>query len=192
MIKINLLPLSDRHTKRRFSLPSFSGGGTMAIWGLVIVGIYAGMVVAMATLQARKIKGLTHKVAEAREEAKELAPQLERIRKLTKEREEVNRRLSVIATLDKERYYRVQILNDLSKKLPANCWLTSVKEQSPTSLSIEGITFSNYIIADLMNNLGKSGHFGHVELTIAQEGQVRDHNVIKFSLQSGITPTQSQ
>ncbi|MFQ5510581.1 MAG: PilN domain-containing protein [Candidatus Krumholzibacteriia bacterium] len=187
MIKINLLPVSERQTKRRLSLPSFSGSGTLAIWGLVIVGLYAGMVVAMATLQARRIKDLEHKVAEARKEAAELAPQLERIRKLTKEREEVNKRLGVIAALDRDRYYRVQVLNDISKKLPANCWLTSVREQSPTSLAIEGITFSNYIIADLMNNLGKSDRFNQIDLTIAQEGRVLEQSVVKFNLQSRMT-----
>ncbi|MEE9270114.1 MAG: PilN domain-containing protein [Candidatus Krumholzibacteria bacterium] len=187
MIKINLLPASERSTKRRFTMPAFSGGGTMLVWALVIVGIYAGMVVAMATLQGRRIKELEHKVADARKEAAELAPQLERIRILTKEREEVNRRLGIIASLDKDRYFRVQILNDISQKMPANCWFTSVKEQSPTSMAIEGITFSNYIIADLMNNLGKSDRFGQVDLTIAQEGKLLDHSVVKFTLQSTIT-----
>jgi type IV pilus assembly protein PilN len=187
MIRINLLPLSERQTKRRFSLPSISASGTMVVWSLVIVGIYAGMVVAMATLQARRITELEHKVADARKEAAELAPQLERIRILTKEREEVNKRLGIIASLDKDRYFRVEILNDISQKVPANCWFTSVKEQSPTSLAIEGITFSNYIIADLMNNLGKSDRFNQIDLTIAQEGRVMDHSVVKFTLQSTIT-----
>ncbi len=72
------------------------------------------MIVAIASLQAKSINDFDTKIAEAKEESKRLAPQLERIRKLTKEREEVDRRLAVIASLDRERYFRVALLNDIS------------------------------------------------------------------------------
>lgn len=186
MIKINLLPLADRKTTRSFKLPSFSGGGPKAVWAVVALVVYMGMVTAMAMLQARSIRDLEQKVADAKREAAELAPQLERIRKLSKEREEVSKRLGVIASLDKDRYFRVRLLNDISKKLPPNCWLTAVKEQSPTSVTIEGITFSNYLIADLMNNLEKSDRFAVVGLNIAEEGRIMDHSVIQFTLQSQV------
>ena len=188
MIRINLLPLADRTSKRKITLPTFSGGGPIAIWAVVVVALFAGMIGAIATLQARSIADLEHKVAEAKKEAAELAPQLERIRKLTKEREEVNKRLMVIAALDKDRYYRVQVLNDLSEQIPRNCWLISLKEQGGSSLTMEGVTFSNYIIADLMNNLGKSDRFSTVDLNIAQEGRILETKVIQFTLQSRITP----
>ncbi len=187
MIRVNLLPLSDRKQTRSFKLPSFSGG-TKAVWIIGATVLYFGMLVAMSTLQARKINDLSQKVAEAKEEATRLAPQLERIRKLTQEREEVNKRLGVIASLDRDRYFRVQLLNDISVKLPSNCWLTTVKEESATTVSIEGVTFSNYIIADLMNNLQKSDRFEQVSLLVAQEGKILDHNVIQFTLQSRVRP----
>ena len=53
-------------------------------------------------------------------------------------------------------------------------------------MSIEGVTFSNYIIADLMNNLQKSDRFDDVSLLVAQEGKILDHNVIQFTLQSRV------
>ena len=176
---------SDRKKTRSFKLPSFSGG-TKVIWVIGAVVLYFGMLVAMSTLQARKVNDLTQKVAEAKKESTRLMPQLERIRKLTSEREEVNKRLGVIASLDKNRYFRVQLLNDISVKMPSNCWLTSVKEESASSVSIEGVTFSNYIIADLMNNLQKSDRFDEVSLLVAQEGKILDHNVIEFTLRSQV------
>jgi len=186
MIRINLLPLADRKVKRGVKLPSFSGGGPKMMWALVAVVVYAGMVLAVAMLQSRTVGDLDHKIAEAKREADELAPQLERIRKLTKEREEVNRRLSVIAALDRDRYYRVQLLNDVSTQMPPNCWLTEFKESGGNSLTLEGVTFSNYLIADLMNNLEKSSRFLAVGLNIAEEGKILDHSVIQFTLQSQI------
>ena len=188
MIRINLLPLEDRKKSRRLKLPSFSGGGPKLIWALAAVVVYGGMVVAMAGLQAKTINDLETKIAAAKEESARLAPQLERIRKLTKEREEVNRRLNIIASLDRDRYFRVEVMNDIAEKLPANSWLTSVKESGGTNVSIDGVTFSNYLIADLMNNLEKTDRFSNVTLSIAQEGRIDDYKVIQFTLNSRIAP----
>ena len=109
-----------------------------------------------------------------------------KIRKLTKEREEVNRRLGIIASLDRDRYLRVQMLNDISMNLPANCWLVKLTEQGGSNVMIEGVTFSNYIIADLMNNLDKSKRFDNTALKVAEEGEIEKHRVIQFTLSSSV------
>jgi type IV pilus assembly protein PilN len=184
MIRVNLLPLEDRRSTRRLTLPSFSGAGPKMVWLIAAVVVYVGMIVAMATLQLRSVKDLEGKIELAKKEAQELAPQLAKIKKLTKEREEVNKRLNIIATLDRDRYFRAQIMNDVSQKLPSNCWLTSLKEQGGSQFLIEGVTFSNYIIADLMNNLERSDRFASVMLNIAQEGRIEEHNVLKFKLET--------
>jgi type IV pilus assembly protein PilN len=188
MIRINLLPPEDRKKTRRLKLPRFSGGGPKAIWMIAVFVVYVGMVIAIASLQTRRVNDLEIRIAKANEESQKLAPQLERIRKLTKEREEVDRRLGVIASLDRERYFRVQLLNEISEKLPSNSWLTSVKETGGTEITIDGVTFSNYLIADLMAALEKSEHFDDVALSIAQEGHIMDHKVIQFTLSSKVTP----
>ncbi len=186
MIKVNLLPLEDRKTSRRIKLPSFSGSA--ALIPVVVAVVYIGAIFAMSTIQGKKVGELEKKIEEAKIESAALAPQLAKIRKLTKEREEVNRRLGVIAGLDRDRYFRVQVLNDISDKLPANCWLKTLKEQGGTMVTLEGITFSNYLIADLMNNLEKSDRFGEVVLKLAEEGTMHDHRVIEFTLESTIIP----
>lgn len=188
MIRINLLPPEDRKKTRRIKLPRFSAGGPKAVWMIAALVAYAGMVIAIATLQSRQIADLEVKIAAAKEESKRLAPQLERIRQLTREREEVDRRLGIIASLDRERYFRVQILNELSEVLPPNSWLTSVKETGGTQVTIDGVTFSNYLIADLMTGLDKSDHFQNVALSIAQEGHIMDHKVIQFTVSSRVAP----
>lgn len=187
MIRINLLPLAERKQRRSIKLPSI-GGGSKLIWMGAAVVIFIGMIGAMAALQARSVNDLQGKVAEAKAEADLLKPQLERIRVLQKEREEVNRRLSIIASLDRDRYFRVQLLDDISHQMPTNCWLTSYKEQGASSVAIEGITFSNYIVADLMINLEKSDRISGVALNVAEEGQVKDHKVIQFSLSTRVSP----
>lgn len=186
MIRINLLPLENRKTSRKIKLPALSASA--AVLPIVVAVLYIGVVMAISTLQGRNVRELEDKIEEAKQESAALAPQLARIRKLTKEREEVNKRLGVIASLDRDRYFRVQILNDISEMLPENCWLTNVTEQGGKMVNIDGVTFSNYIIADLMNGLEKSDRFGEVVLKVAQEGTILDHRVIEFSLESTILP----
>jgi len=188
MIKINLLPPEDRKKTHRIKLPALSGGGPKAVWMIAGIVVYAGMVIAIGSLQSKSARDLEAKITKVKQESEALAPQLERIRQLTKEREEVDRRLGIIASLDRERYFRVQLLNDISEKMPPNSWLTSVKENGGTEITIDGVTFSNYLIADLMSNLDKSDYFDLVALSIAQEGRILDHKVIQFTLSSRITP----
>jgi len=188
MIRINLLPPEDRKKTHRIKLPRFSGGGPRTVWMIAVFVVYAGMVIAIASLQTKRVQDFEMKIAKANEESQRLAPQLERIRKLTKEREEVDRRLGIIASLDRERYFRVQLLNEISEKLPSNSWLTSIKESGGTEITLDGVTFSNYLIADLMTGLDKSEHFDNVALSIAQEGHIMDHKVIQFTLSSRVTP----
>ena len=180
MIRINLLPQERKQGRKKISLPSISGG--VMVWTVVVLVLYAGVVASVSALQMKKVGELENKITEAKEESARLAPQLAKIRKLTKEREEVNRRLGIIASLDRDRYLRVQMMNELSVSIPTNCWLTTVAEQGGTNIEIEGVTFSNYIIADLMNNLDKSKRFGRTALKVAEEGDIEDHRVIQFTL----------
>jgi len=182
MIRINLLPSEERKRKRTLSLPSISGGAVM--WLSAVFVVYVGALFGVWALQDRTISDYEGKIKEAKEESARLAPQLAKIRKLTAEREEVNKRLSVIASLDRDRYLRVKLMNDISVGLPENCWFTEMTEQGGTRLTLSGVTFSNYIIADLMSNMEKAESFDNVALVIAEEGSIDETKVLQFTLSS--------
>ena len=78
------------------------------------------------------------------------------------------------------------MMNDLSMDLPSNCWITEIVEQGGSRVTLDGVTFSNYIVADLMNNMEKSDRFRDVALVIAEEGQIEEHKVLKFTLNSKV------
>jgi len=184
MIRINLIPSDDRKKRRKIALPTISGGAVL--WTGVVLGIYGAGVFAVSALQVRTLKEYERKIEEAKEESARLAPQLAKIRKLTKEREEVNKRLSIIAQLDRDRYLRVQMLDEVAVQVPRNLWLTKVVEQGGTRLLMEGITFSNLTIADFMANLEASDRYTDVSLKVAEEGLIEGHKVVKFALNSKI------
>jgi len=180
MIRINLLPADERSSRRKISLPTISGGAVL--WVSLGIFVYAGAVAGIWVLQSRKITEYETKIQALKEESSRLAPQLARIRQLQAEREEVNKRLSIIAALDKDRYLRVRMMNDLAATLPDNCWITEVNESGGTNVTIEGVTFSNFIIADLMTSLERSERFKDVTLVRAQEGDIESVRVVRFDL----------
>jgi len=183
MIRINLLPQEDREGKRNFHLPEMS---TIYMVGGVVV--FLGIILTLGFIQKHRVVDLKDKIEIARKESKELAPQLEKIKKITKERGEVDRRLQLITSLDRYRFFRVKLLNDIGMKIPQNCWLTDITELSPNTYTIDGIAFNNYKVADMMTNLEKSPIFTSVGLKIAEEGKIRDSKVMKFSLKANAMP----
>jgi type IV pilus assembly protein PilN len=184
MIRINLLPSDDRKSRRKISLPTVSGGAVL--WVSLALFVYAGAVSGVWVLQNRKINDYETKILALKEESARLAPQLAKIRKLQAEREEVNKRLGIIAALDKNRYLHVRMMNDLAVNVPDNCWLTDLSESGGTQISLEGITFSNFIIADFMTSLEGSGRFTEVALVKAQEGEIDGVRVVKFAVNASL------
>jgi len=180
MIKINLLPSEERSSKRKISLPTISGGAVL--WVGLGVFVYAGAVAGIWVLQSRKITDYETRIQALKDESARLAPQLAKIRKLTAEREEVNKRLGIIASLDKDRYLHVRMMNDLAVQVPDNCWVEEVNETGGSAVEIKGITFSNFIIADFMSSLERSGRFTDVALKKAEEGDIDEVRVVKFEV----------
>jgi type IV pilus assembly protein PilN len=183
MIKINLLPREERIKRREFKLPQMS-----TIYMVGGVAVFVGAMLFTGIVQTHKIKALEAKITAANEESKKLAPQLAKIKQITKEREEVDRRLGIIADLDRYRYFRVKLLNDVSFNLPVNCWLTGLSEISPNSFAIDGVAFSNYTVADMMTNLETSSAVSRVDLRVAERGKINEREVMKFKLVANVVP----
>ncbi len=183
MIRINLLPTEDRIKGRQFHLPEMS-----TIYLVAGVIVFFASIIAVGMIQAHKARDLEKKIEIATQESKKLAPQLAKIKQITKEREEVDRRLSLITSLDRNRYFRVKLLNDIGFNVPSNCWLTEINEISPNNFNIEGVTFSNYTIADIISNLETSPIFTHVDLLVAKKGEINKREVMKFSLSANVMP----
>ena len=79
---------TDVEAEDRASRP-ISGG--VVVWAIVVLVLYAGVVAGDLGSADEEDKDYETKITDAKEESARLAPQLAKIRKLTKEREEVNR-----------------------------------------------------------------------------------------------------
>jgi type IV pilus assembly protein PilN len=182
MIRINLLPREERQVRRSIQLPKV--GAIMPVLALLLV---AALFTAFSVVQAMQVSRLKSDIARAEREAERLRPQIQTINELTQKREEVTRRLNVITELDKTRLWRVRLVDELSKCVPDHLWLTSYEETGPNTVKVEGVTFSNLIVADFMSRLEASPLYGNVDLVVAEKGTIDQRNVVKFTITASMT-----
>ena len=181
MIRINLLPRDERQTRRSIQLPKI--GSLMPVLVLLLVLALFGAVSVFQTLQIGRLKS---DIARAEQESEKLRPQIQTIQELTLKREELTRRLNVIQDLDKTRLQRVMLVDELSRCVPEHLWLTSY-EETANKVQIEGVTFSNLLVADFMTRLEASPLYGSVDLLIAEKGVIDQRNVVKFKVTALMT-----
>jgi len=182
MIRINLLPREERQVRRSFALPKL--GTLMPALVLLLVAVLFTAFSVIQTLQVGRLKA---DIARAAEEAEKLRPQIQTIQELTQKREELRRRLNVISTLDKNRLMRVKLVDELARCVPEHLWLGNYEELTPDKVSIDGVTFSNLLVADLMSRLEASPLFANVDLLFAEKGTIDQRTVVKFKVTANLT-----
>ena len=170
-------PREDVPTQRNLKLPQLS---TFAPLVLVVVAV--GAMGVLGLYQGQKIASLEETIAAEEAESRRLAPEIAKIKRLDEQRASLNRRLEVIDTLDRDRYFRIHLLDELNRSLPEHCWLERYEDQGGDRYAIEGVTFSNFQVSDLMQSLDRSPWFGQVTLEVAEKGTIEDVTVIKFKI----------
>jgi len=179
MIRINLLPREDVPTQRTLALPDL---GSFAPLVLVVVAV--GVVAILGLYQGQKIANLEQTIAEEEAESRRLAPEIAKIKRLDQQRQSLNQRLEVIGNLDRDRYFRVHLLDELNRALPDHLWIERFEDQGGDLYAMEGVTFSNFLVSDLLQNLDRSPYFTGVTLEIAEKGKIDDVNVVKFTIKA--------
>ena len=175
MIRINLLPQEETPRQRTVRLPHV--GSVVPL--VLVIAVVAGMGLTY-TYQNRRATELRETIAREEAESRRLAPEIAKVQSLNRERDEVNRRLDVITQLDRDRYFRVHLLDELNRSLPEHMWLTLVEEQANNRFAIEGVTFSNFLVSDALQNLGRSAYIAGVDLVVAEKGVINEVPVVKF------------
>jgi len=179
MIRINLLPREDSPKTRNLVLPSVTSFAP-----LVLVIIAVGGMTVMSIYQNQKIRALEQMIADEEAESRRLAPEIAKIKRLDQQRQDLNQRLDVITNLDRDRYFRVHLLDELNQALPENLWLVRFENGGGDTYAIEGVTFSNFLVSDFLQNLADSPYYEGVNLEVAERGDIKDVEVVRFKLQA--------
>jgi type IV pilus assembly protein PilN len=185
MIRINLLPRDEK--AKRSASPQFTFSAGELVWPVVVIGI-AILVVAVSVMQqSMQISSLQKSIAQVEAQSRALAPQIERVNQLARERAELDLRLGIIAKLEKGRTQSVQVMDELARCIPDHLWLTAAQEDGSGRLNVEGVTFSNLVVSDFMSRLERSGRFGDVQLNIAESGSMDNRQVVKFRVSCAVS-----
>ncbi len=175
MIRINLLPQDEMPTQKFVALPNLSVFAPLALVLLAAVAIAGSYY-----QQSQQIAALETTISQEEAETRRLAPEIAKIKRLNQQRTELNDRLDVITRLDGDRYFRVHLLDELNRSMPGHLWLTRFEDVGADQYAVEGVTFSNFLVSDFLQNVNNSPYFSAVDLLVAEKGNIDDVKVIKF------------
>ncbi|MGH7742294.1 MAG: PilN domain-containing protein [Candidatus Eiseniibacteriota bacterium] len=188
MIRINLLPREGK-TKRGGPAISFKAGDM--VLPVLLVAIAVLIVTGVGVSQSSRAKTLTRSIADIDAQSRALAPQIARVQRLAQERAELDLRLGIINKLEQGRTQSVRLMDELARCVPDHLWLTGASQDASSTLSIEGVTFSNLVVSDFMSRLERSPMFANVELDVAERNAQGEHEVVKFKVTCQVTPDES-
>ncbi len=175
MIEINLLPKELQWKRFRITFDRTF---------LIILGTGAVILVALAiysyVFQLSLISSYEAKVRNAEAEVERFSAEIQKIDEIQKKKEEIIERMTAVQTLDQNRSYWVELMEDLVRRVPEYVWLTAV-QQTPaapraaatpqaapmpaSNSSIEGYSFSLNALATFLIRLKKSEKFSDIEIT---------------------------
>jgi Tfp pilus assembly protein PilN len=140
LLQINLLPGSKKSVRRAGSLADTLASIGASVRDPWLVGAAGAVVVAFAAVgllfnaQNARAGELAEQIDHAVRDSTRYAKVLDARRKLTAERDSVNRQLQIIRTIDENRYNWAHILDEISRALPAYTWLTTLEQTSKAPL----------------------------------------------------------
>ena len=173
MIRINLLPVREKRkkesTRKMFSILGLS----LVLVAFILAGFHFRL--------SSQINQVQTQITAYNEEIKRLEIDTKDVDKFKAEKEDLQRRLNIIYTLQRAKTGPVRVLGDLATALPGKLWLTSLKEKNG-KMEIKGIAFDNQDIAKFMTNLESYGVIKNVELVISQQLERKELKLKEFTL----------
>ncbi len=173
MIKINLLPV--RAAKKKETAIQ------QVVIAVVAVILIALVVASLYTVKRVQIAATRDDIATANKKIAELKTKIGKLEELKTLKEQVKKKLDVLAQLRKNKIGPAQRLASLSDLTPDQLWLTSYNEAGPI-VKISGIAFTEDLIAQFMKSLEASNDFAAVELVVSEQTEIGGTKLKKFDI----------
>ena len=192
MVRINLLSQQDKKkqktAERGLALPRVASAPSIPLpllGGLLVLLLLAGVVYVYFN-QNRQTAALEERIDVARQDSTRYSRAISKIREIEASQSAISARLQAIQTVDQGRFRWPHILQEVSRSLPDNAWLTSVtrSDDLPQAdrIEITGVTFSNLILTQFMTSLEGSPYFEQVSLIGSNRSQVDGVDVTSFAV----------
>jgi len=173
MIKINLLPVRAAKKKETAiqQISVFSGSVVLVL--LVVAVLYG--------LKVGQISSAKNDIAAANTKIVELKAKIGKLEELKKFKEQVKKKLDVLAQLRKNKTGPAQRLATLSDITPDKLWLTAYAE-SGENVKLAGLAYSEELIAQFMRSIQASNDYTGVELVVSEQREISGSKLKGFEL----------
>ena len=173
MIKINLLPVRAAKKKETAIQQIAIAGAVVAVVALIAVSFYI--------FERMQVASVKNEIAAANKKINDLKAKIGKLEELKTTKEQVRKKLEILAQLRKNKTGPAQRLATLSDLTPEQLWLTSYGELNQ-DVKISGIAFTEDLIAQYMKALEASKDFMTVELIVSEQVELAGTKLKKFDL----------
>jgi type IV pilus assembly protein PilN len=183
MIQINLLPV--REAKRKADVKQ---NALELVFALIVVGAGIGF---MHSDLTERIDTSTNRIQQMQNDIEKFKPQLDQVAAFRAKKAELQKKIDVIAGLDRARKGPVRVMDELATHTPERLWLDSVTTKG-NSLELTGQSLDNELVAVFLGSLGDSPYFADVDLNSTELGDGPDGlKVVKFKIQATMVAPQT-
>ncbi|MBM4315342.1 MAG: hypothetical protein FJ122_15700 [Deltaproteobacteria bacterium] len=174
MIRINLLPYREKEKKANIQSRIVFLTGALVIYLLVLGGVYFYFNMGIGELE-KSIKEESAKLVALNKKVGDIEAR-------KREKQEVEAKLGVIKSLEGNRLFPVQMLDELNLLIPAkDIWMEKIN-QTGNELRIEGVARNNDAVARFMKSLEAARFIQTVDLMGTKEKEVSGNKLQQFIL----------
>jgi type IV pilus assembly protein PilN len=173
MIRINLLPV--RAAKKKETEVQ-----QILIFSAVVV-IAATLVMTLYFVKRAQVANTKSEITAANSKINELKARIGKLEELKTLKEQVKKKLDVLAQLRKNKSGPAQRLATLSDMTPEQLWLTGYMETGD-NIRIAGIGYTEELIAQFMRALEASADFMNVELVVSEQTELAGTKLKRFEV----------
>ncbi|HKA13647.1 MAG TPA: PilN domain-containing protein [Myxococcota bacterium] len=179
MIQINLLPV--REAKRKADVKQ---NVLELVLVLIVVVAVIGFVHSDLT---EKIETTENRITQMQNDIDKFKPQLDQVAAFRAKKAELQKKIDVIAGLDRARKGPVRLMDELATHTPDRLWLDSVSAKG-TTIELTGQSLDNELVAVFLGSLGDSPYFTNVDLNSTELANGPEGlKVVKFKIQAQLS-----
>jgi len=178
MIRINLLPV--REARRKADLQQL--GLTVAL----ALGLAIAAVVLFHLSLIHEISSSEERVAQMTQQIDAFKPQLVQVEVYRQKKGDMEKKLGVIANLDRSRSGPVHVLEELSAHTPSRLWIDKLESLS-SGITLGGLSLDNEVVATFMKALEDSPYFQDVELKATELAERDGLKLNKFEIHATLS-----
>ncbi|MEI6208313.1 MAG: PilN domain-containing protein [Desulfuromonadales bacterium] len=173
MIRINLLPV--RAAKKKETAVQ------QVVFFCAVIVVIAVVVMALYFMRQAQVASTQKEISAANAKINELKAKIGKLEELKALKEQVKRKLDVLAQLRKNKTGPAQRLATLSDITPDQLWLTGYSETGG-DVRISGVAYSEELIAQYMRALEASADFMNVELIVSEQTEAAGTKLKRFDV----------